>query len=860
MRPLRLSLKGFTAFREEVELDFSQLDVFAISGPTGSGKSSLLDAMTFALYGRVERVGDRVSQLISQGQPRMVVTLEFEVGHERYRVTRSTPTKGATKILLERELLGGGWEQAGDGADRVREVEPMIARAIGLTYDGFTRSVMLPQGRFAELLVGDAKKRREILTELLGLSLFRQMAERASAIAREAVDRAKWTADMLDTEFGDATPAALKDARRSEKDARAREGGLALATDRMTVLQVRWTESQRAGDELRACAVEATEAADRIRIAARGLAELAEALDAATAQAAGHAVTAREADAALGAARSALRDADRDLGTAEALADARIAADRIHRIEADRAGSAAELVGVAQAAQELAAAAERLRAELAPLQARAAVAQEELRDAEAALEAVRHANLVVAVSAGLAIGDPCPVCGVALQATPAAPADGALDRAEAAVSLATGRHDDAVKGVAAAERAIADVERDLSANARDRNRIDGELERLDRTGAVERAALVSLLGTPLPDDPLTEIGRRIAERQRLDQAERAATQAAAAAARLVLEADGELDRIRSDIERQRDRLAVDHRPLVERARRATGGQIRSELPGTPGPGDALVLREHADALSSALGSLAEELLRAADDRAEVGTALLQEAVADLRGLDLDLGVDLAAATLDGVAVATNEAYRSATADVATAAKRVEDLAARLERKAALAEDGRTSAARGALFKALASELDARHIIPFLQAEALGSLAVAGSERLADLSAGRYRLLYDDDEFLVVDTWNGEEARSARTLSGGETFVASLSLALALADQVRTLSTTDRARLDSLFLDEGFGTLDQDTLGTVCDAIERLAGDGRLVGVITHVRELAEQFPRIEVEKSPRGSRVHLSPI
>ena len=58
--------------------------------------------MTYALYGRVERVGDRVSQLISQGQPRMAVMLEFEVGHDRYRVTRTTPAKGATVILLER--------------------------------------------------------------------------------------------------------------------------------------------------------------------------------------------------------------------------------------------------------------------------------------------------------------------------------------------------------------------------------------------------------------------------------------------------------------------------------------------------------------------------------------------------------------------------------------------------------------------------------------------------------------------------------------------------------------------------------------------------------------------------------------
>jgi exonuclease SbcC len=67
--------------------------------------------------------------------------------------------------------------------------------------------------------------------------------------------------------------------------------------------------------------------------------------------------------------------------------------------------------------------------------------------------------------------------------------------------------------------------------------------------------------------------------------------------------------------------------------------------------------------------------------------------------------------------------------------------------------------------------------------------------------------------------------------------------------------TDRARLDSLFLDEGFGTLDPESLRIVVEAIEQLGGDGRLVGVVTHVRELAEQFARIEVIKSPRGSRI-----
>jgi exonuclease SbcC len=109
----------------------------------------------------------------------------------------------------------------------------------------------------------------------------------------------------------------------------------------------------------------------------------------------------------------------------------------------------------------------------------------------------------------------------------------------------------------------------------------------------------------------------------------------------------------------------------------------------------------------------------------------------------------------------------------------------------------------------------------------------------------------------VDTWNGDEERSVRTLSGGETFLASLALALALAEHVRSIAVEDRAHLDSLFLDEGFGTLDPESLRTVTDAIEQLGTDGRLVGIITHVRELAEEFPRIEVTKSPRGSRLEL---
>jgi exonuclease SbcC len=289
--------------------------------------------------------------------------------------------------------------------------------------------------------------------------------------------------------------------------------------------------------------------------------------------------------------------------------------------------------------------------------------------------------------------------------------------------------------------------------------------------------------------------------------------------------------------------------MTDRAARALGGPLPAALPAVPRSQDASSLKGFADELAAASAELARALEDELDRRGETEERLLEEATAAVDGL---VGP---APSLAALATAVEAACKAATAEVATSARHAEDLAERLDRRKQLAREGGALEIRARVFKQLALELRADRLIAFLQAEALEVLAAAGSQRLASLSDGRYRIVCRSDEFLVVDTWNAEEERSVRTLSGGETFLASLALALALSDQVRSLSVTDRARLDSLFLDEGFGALDPDSLRVVVEALEQLGGDGRLVGVITHVRELAEQFPRVEVTKSPRGSRL-----
>ena len=145
---------------------------------------------------------------------------------------------------------------------------------------------------------------------------------------------------------------------------------------------------------------------------------------------------------------------------------------------------------------------------------------------------------------------------------------------------------------------------------------------------------------------------------------------------------------------------------------------------------------------------------------------------------------------------------------------------------------------------------------WLMEEAIGDLVERANERLLELSSQQYSFVADGTSFDIRDHHNADEVRGAKTLSGGETFLASLALALALSDGQAEMSPEGSPRLDSLFLDEGFGTLDPDALDGVAASIQELGATGRMVSIVTHIRELAEQMPvRFEVSKGPATSSV-----
>jgi exonuclease SbcC len=199
-------------------------------------------------------------------------------------------------------------------------------------------------------------------------------------------------------------------------------------------------------------------------------------------------------------------------------------------------------------------------------------------------------------------------------------------------------------------------------------------------------------------------------------------------------------------------------------------------------------------------------------------------------------------------VSSRRAFAQAIGE-ALAASRV---AARIELEEAIVVDRQLRT----LYNALATDLRADHFLAWILEESMNQLAGQASIELLRISDDRYSLVADAGNFDVVDHNNADERRSVATLSGGETFLASLSLALALAAGLRELASTGASRLDAVFIDEGFGALDPETLGVVVDALERLQQGDRMVGVITHVPDLAERIPMgLLVEKSGPSSRI-----
>lgn len=1017
MRPVTLDVQGFTCFREaQPPLDLSGLSLFAITGPTGAGKSSLLDAITFALYGKVPRMGrGSVKELISHGCERMSVTLHFVVGDRAFVVARTARRGTGAGVCQLDEIVGGARQSVAAGAT---EVTAAIERVVGLDYDAFTQAVVLPQGEFARFLNGPPAQRRQILQELLRLTVYNRMQRLAGERSRDA----RRDVEALERQLGllaDAAPDAIERAEQERAAAEREHPARLAARDAARVLRIdvesrvqtaralaarrldlrtldeahaeqaarleaiaRCRRARQVASAVEAVVRERERHASRLRACERADERLAAARKASTRAHAGL-VAARQALADLEPSRTridVLRALEGRLQHRDALGDAcRALAREVAALEGDATARAVEVQARQQTLADAVADLQRIEAALAmpvfdereldACQRGRDVARElrSLRQQAPAVEAtvreartdaretarIEEAEAVAAREAGAALtraeatradavkrvteaqdlhrvmtlrshlhaGDACPVCEQAVAVVPpvemapelAALFDAQDEAADACRTLSArvvaqqARH---VRAAAAAEGARARLESATKARTELKARMQDSIARL--TADLEPYLPAS--SAPIPEQWLLErLDDLLSQRARIDARRR--EQQIAGASRVDAEfrlalATQARESCEKDLAARRDRLA---------AQQAEYDRLQAEIRAVAGAADP---REEVRTLSHALldadgavdaarvavqrldtdvAAATEAAVTAARERDETGAALDEvrtqaESMLAAHGFSSEGEVEsahladdelaaledaaeaharrravLAAQVSDladqvGGSPVTDAALAAAVTAEADAERVVDDgvrqmaqldvrLAAMRERALEAAHVSRElHATRRTLdvHATLAGDLKADAFQAWLLREAFERLVAGASTRLMELS-GRYTLQWIGDAFVVVDHDNALERRTADTLSGGETFLASLALALELSEQVQ--QAAGAVRLDSLFIDEGFGTLDATAQDVVAAAVESLQVRGRMVGIITHVRDLTDRMPAcVVIDKRADGSR------
>jgi exonuclease SbcC len=267
MKPILLKLSGLQSYREQQEIDFTSLTetgLFGIFGPTGSGKSSLLDAITLAMYGKVERAVNGTQGIMNHSEDQLSVAFTFELtsssGARRYRVERKFKRTGEQSVS---NTISRFIEVKDDGdvvmADKLADVTRCVEEHIGLKMDDFTRAVVLPQGKFAEFLSLRGVDRRQMLQRLfhleqygdgLALKLSRRVKENEAALrALEAEQQGLGSAGKADVE---AAAVRVQEAVRHAEECRKRLAEAAARAERFARIRELQEEQARRGQQRQA--------------------------------------------------------------------------------------------------------------------------------------------------------------------------------------------------------------------------------------------------------------------------------------------------------------------------------------------------------------------------------------------------------------------------------------------------------------------------------------------------------------------------------------------------------------------------------------------------------------------------------
>lgn len=870
MIPVCLRFSGLNSYRSLQEIDFTALTgqgLFGIFGVTGAGKSTILDAITLALFGKVKRSPRSTQGIINSQEKTCFVSFTFDLGPHRYVAERqfervkNEPFSAGTKSF---RLLKDDIPQA----DKISAMDEAIKTLFHMDFERFCQTVILPQGQFDQLLKLKPSDRSTMLEELFHFSDY---GDRLTRRCREQLK-------LAEAEFASLEEQLALLGSYSKDDLAQLQTEIAAGQQLLEQMQADYQAAQQRQHQLQSAALAAktyaacVAALEKMELDLPALteqhlaaerAEKAEPLRAmldeavrlnqqqrtaqeasllAAEETAAKQTVYQQASAIWQQARSALAAAEAaSTPQLEKLKQA-IHSQQALQQEQARLTSAEQDFAQSGLAKQVAAAEAAYLAIQEKLQqsehAVSQLAQQVKTDRDAweqavsELDQLRSSSAVQHLLTQLQPGQPCPVCGSLTH--PARPERTAQAVEENAVSQAEQRvrtcrqqwqqsetsYRDALTGQSEQQKEK-DQAQQAWVNCRQRlTEQESALQILRQSYRESLQRWQDEVGIADPAAALQQIENQLAELgASAEQAGEQAKQAEAAWRNAELAAMQ-----RQSFATASETQLEDYKKQLLEAVHAAGFAEAKEAKAALLPA---LQRQQIQQAWNDYDSRRRELLSQKNQLAEAhaGYQPNSEIAAQQQAAELGAQLSLAQQQQGGRQAALQQAEEAMA-------------------KAAQLQVRRTAAAANyELLKRLANLLKGNAFVRYLAKNSMLELAHEASDILVSLTAHRFRLeLFEDtrgSDFLVVDLYNGGQKRQVTGLSGGETFLVSLALALALSRKIEMGSTP----LGFFFLDEGFGSLDENSLEAALSVLERLPSDKRAVGVITHVKGVRERVPR-----------------
>lgn len=834
MKPVYLEFCGINSFSQKAVIDFQKLlsgGVFGIFGDTGSGKSTILDCIHLALYGKIDRAVGSQNDCINDRLDEAYVIFDFEITYQgarrTYRVHRERKRKASGNKAHLYEKRGETWQAVAEG---LQDVEAELGKIIGLSFDDFKKCIALPQGEFAGLVKSTNAERMRLVSRLFDLEKY---GERLSKKVRAKCDLTQKEIEVLEgrlQENAEGREEILKQ-KKAQLDESVRT--LAQAEKRVKELQEGYDKTSRAFEEKvrydnlckevatleekQAYYLELQKKVEKLPFAktlitnesARRAAR--EEKEKATAQAANATVAIQRAEQAKAAAELSLKEGAFD--------------EKIWRLDED--------IKVVRGAQADVKALQETQAKYTACKERYKSIVDDNRDFE---------KLIKETEKSLA----------------------ALDKAGSLEEYLTTHF----KGVLL-RKEYAEVRTDLQALGEKYPIVQADVKNLIQKYALDEEGDFDLTVARAEYEKL-ESEKRLLTARYADLVGAQAAQAARVQQKEALKVEGTA--YRAQIEeltlRVEDALkAGEEKTLLsqrEGLRNAKAQAEKSIQDATQNYTKALAEREKQAGLlkvyekqelsadeeinkllaSGVIATLSEaaNLLTEIPDGEETAkkcqlffatlTAKKQQQENFLQGEWQTLTQEMLTAQkkeLEIEKAARDELMRGVAA-IEQQLVRLQQLHEKCKELEKLLKEKKKEYD---LWDEIRSLVKNNQFLDFIASEYLQEICVDASRTLLSLTSGRYFLTYEG-EFRIGDNLNGGTLRAVKTLSGGETFLVSLSLALSLSSAICQKSMRP---IEFFFLDEGFGTLDEKLIDTVMNVLGKLIGNHFAIGLISHVEEL-----------------------